>query len=115
MRAVVTDEKTIIDGKVKILTVFDGKLAIKQAVAFISKLPEHETGRYGIDACIPSEDAHCDGCECRRERDEKEPTVDDLIEAVIKCLDWCSPMTPDQTRVMCATVRHNWRRFLPKR
>ena len=64
MRAVVTDEKD----NSKILRTFDGRLAVKQAVAYIGTLPEHETGRYGLDACIPAEDAHCDGCDCRKDR-----------------------------------------------
>lgn len=52
MRALVTDEENVIGNKVTTVHVFDGPYA------------DHERGRYGIDACIPDDDAHCDGCDC---------------------------------------------------
>ena len=65
MRAVVTDDKKITDNKVAVLRVFDGEDAVTQAEGFIDGLPDAASGRYGIDACIPDEDAHCDGCDCQ--------------------------------------------------
>jgi hypothetical protein len=64
MKAIVTDEKGVLPGQqCKILREFNGPDAALQAAEYIGTLPEYETGRYGIDACIPGE-GHCTDCGC---------------------------------------------------
>ena len=60
-RAVIVDNQ---QNPPKILFVYDGPNAIKDAEEVIGGLPDAEEGRYSLDACIPYE-AHCDGCGCK--------------------------------------------------
>lgn len=71
MRAIVSDDETIVDNKAKVLKTFDGPKATAEASAFIGTLPAHERGRYSLDACIQHENAHCDGCDCFSEMAEQ--------------------------------------------
>lgn len=78
MRAIVTDERTA-----KNLKTFDGPTAIDDAIEYVVTLPEYEKGRYGIDSCIPREDAHCDGCDCFALADQIIQGFDDEIEGYL--------------------------------
>jgi hypothetical protein len=66
MKAVVLDGDVIEGTGHKVLREFVGTDAEQQAAAFIDTLPDHDRGRYWLDACIPVEDAHCDDCGCSK-------------------------------------------------
>lgn len=47
----------------KVIKTFDGPEAVRQAAEYIGTLPDHASGRYGLDACAPGE-SHNAGCGC---------------------------------------------------
>lgn len=64
MKAIVLDGQVFSGGGHLRLAEFVGPDAPEQAANYIGTLPDHLSGRYWLDACIPQEDAHCDDCGC---------------------------------------------------
>ena len=58
------DGSTLVGNGHLVMRMFEGPDAAEKASEYIGTLPEYETGRYWLDACVPAEDCHVEDCGC---------------------------------------------------